>query len=540
MIGRKPRFILTRENFGSVQSQIEEKLLQMGVEQSAVMRSTMLLEDICYRLFDHKSSQVKVEINRRFGAVSLRLASEGEPYNPLMEEDSWTDEDVDYYRNLVLASNRELLGYSRRAASNCLTIQVRKDKKKQVRYTLIGMLAGLICGLVLEEVLSPELVEMLDVYLLRNARMMFMNAMNMMLAPVVLFSVMAGIMNLSSASDVGRLGRQTIGLYLLTALCAAGGALFLGVNIFSGEYAHQMGTAGEAVVPQTSLLDMIVDIVPHQLAEPVISGNMLQVIFLALLFGLTVNSMGEKARPLIDLVNSMDSLCLRVIRTIVQLVPLVAFISMTSLVFQVGLSSLLAFMEALLAQGLMLVFMLAVYGLLVAVIGGLPPWIFLKKLVSFLPLPASLGSTNAAMPFSLELCVKKLGVQEKLAGFAIPLGASVKMDGNCAFLIIQSIMLAKLYGVEVSTGFLMTLAFTSIAMSFGSPGVTGGAVICLASVAVSVGIPIEAIGLVLSVDPLVSMLRTPLNSAGGIAATLLLARRSGALDESVYRAENIS
>jgi Na+/H+-dicarboxylate symporter len=177
---------------------------------------------------------------------------------------------------------------------------------------------------------------------------------------------------------------------------------------------------------------------------------------------------------------------------------------------------------------------------LVAVIGGLPPWIFLKKLVSFLPLPASLGSTNAAMPFSLELCVKKLGVQEKLAGFAIPLGASVKMDGNCAFLIIQSIMLAKLYGVEVSTGFLMTLAFTSIAMSFGSPGVTGGAVICLASVAVSVGIPIEAIGLVLSVDPLVSMLRTPLNSAGGIAATLLLARRSGALDESVYRAENIS
>lgn len=118
-------------------------------------------------------------------------------------------------------------------------------------------------------------------------------------------------------------------------------------------------------------------------------------------------------------------------------------------------------MEALLAQGLMLVFMLLVYGALVAEAGHLPPLIFLRK----------------------------------LAGFAIPMGASVKMDGNCAFLILQSIMLAKLYGIEVSSGFLMTLALTSVALSFGSPGVTGGAVICLASVAVSVGIPIEAIGM---------------------------------------------
>lgn len=240
---------------------------------------------------------------------------------------------------------------------------------------------------------------------------------------------------------------------------------------------------------------------------------------------------------MIDIVKSMDTLCLRVIRTIVQLVPLVAFLSMSSLIFRVGLDSLLTFLRALLAQGLVLVLMLAVYGILVAVIGRLSPWIFLKKLVGFLPLPASLGSTNAAMPLSLELCVKKLGVQEKLAGFAIPIGASVKMDGNCAFLILQSIMLAKLYGIEVSGGFLMTLAFTSIVLSFGSPGVTGGAVICLASVAASMGIPIEAIGIVLSVDPLVSLLRTPLNSAGGITAALLLARGGDAFDEAVYRAE---
>ena len=536
MIGKASSFLLTKETFGSEQGKIEEKLVQMGIEHAAVIRSSLLLEEICYRLFEHKSKEVKVGIHRRFGAVSLRLTSEGEAYNPLSEENSWTEEEVDYFRHIVLTSNREWLGYSRRNGKNCLSIEVRKDKKKQVRNTLMGMALGLLVGSVLEEVLSPDLVSMIDTYALRSARTMFLNAMNMMLAPVVLFSIMAGIMNLSNVSEVGKMGRHMMGLYLVTSLCAAGGALFLGVHIFSGEFA-QIGTAGDTAAAHMSLLDMIVGIVPHQFAEPVISGNMLQVIFLALLFGLTINSMGEKARPLIDIVNAMDTLCLRVIRTIVQLVPLVAFLSMASLVFQVGLESLWAFMEALLAQGLMLVFMLVVYGALVAAAGHLPPWIFLRKLAGFLPLPASLGSTNAAMPFSMELCVKKLGVQEKLAGFAIPMGASVKMDGNCAFLILQSIMLAKLYGIEVSSGFLMTLALTSVALSFGSPGVTGGAVICLASVAVSVGIPIEAIGMVLSVDPLVSMLRTPLNSAGGIAAALLLARHEHAVDESVYRAE---
>ena len=536
MIGKAPSFMLTKESFGREQGKIEEKLLQMGIEHAAVMRSSILLEDICYRLFEHKSKEVKVAIKRRFGAISLLLQSEGEAYNPLIEENSWTEEDVDYFRNIVLTSNREWLGYSRRNGKNCLSIQVRKDKKKQVRYTLLGMALGLIVGSVLEEVLSPEIVSMIDTYALRSVRTMFLNAMNMMLAPVVLFSIMAGIMNLSNASEVGKLGRYMMCLYLATSLCAAGAALFLGIHVFSGEFV-QIGTAGDTAAAHVSLLDMLVGIVPHQFAEPVISGNMLQVIFLALLFGLTINSMGEKARPLIDIVNSMDTLCLRVIRTIVQLVPLVAFLSMASLVFQVGLESLWAFMQALVAQGLVLVLMMAVYGVLVAVVGHLSPWIFLKKLIGFLPLPASMGSTNAAMPFSMELCVKRLGVQEQLAGFAIPLGASVKMDGNCAFLILQSIMLAKLYGIEISSGFLMTLALTSVALSFGSPGVTGGAVICLASVAVSVGIPIEAIGMVLSVDPLVSMLRTPLNSAGGIAAALLLARHENAVDESVYRAD---
>lgn len=536
MIGKVPRFVMTEENFSSVQRQIEDNLLQSGVEQEAVMRSSMLLEDICCRLFEHNSTQVQVEIHRRFGSVSLRLKSKGEAYDPLSEEKSWTDEDVDYYRDIVLKSNREWLGYSRSNGLNCLSIQVRRDKKKQVRYTLLGMILGILTGLALKEIFSPEMVGLLDTYAVGTARTMFLNAMNMMLAPVVFFSIMAGIMNLSNASDVGRLGRNMLGLYLLTAVCSAGFALLLGINIFSGELL-QWGVAQEGEAANLSLLNMVVGIIPRQMVEPVMSGNMLQVIFLALLFGLTMNNMGDKARPLIDLVKAADTLCLRVIRTIVQLVPLVAFLSMTSLVFKVGLDSLLIFVRAFLAQGSVLILMLAVYGLLVAVIGRLSPMPFLKKIVDFLPLPASLGSTNATMPFSMEFCVKQLGVQEKMAGFAIPIGASVKMDGNCAFFILQCIMLAKLYGIDISAGFLMTLVITSIALSFGSPGVTGGAIICLGSLAVSLGIHIEAIGTMLSVDPLIAMLRNPLNSAEGIVAAFLLARCEGQVDEAAYQAK---
>ncbi len=264
------------------------------------------------------------------------------------------------------------------------------------------------------------------------------------------------------------------------------------------------------------------------------NGNMLQVIFMAMLFGITINGLGEKGRPLAVFVKLMNDFCIAVIRSIVRFIPLVAYLSMATLMFKVGSEILFAVIMAFAAQGAALILMLAAYSGLIMCLGRISPKPFLAKIIRFLPIPATLASTNATMPFSLELCVNKLGIKSSLAAFTIPIGASLKMDGNCTFFILQGMMLSVMYGAEFTPGYLMTLILTSMVLTLGSSGVAGGAIICLVSLAATLGIPIEAVGLSIAIDPLISMLRTPLNTVSGIAAVMLIAKGEGMLDKDIY------
>lgn len=559
MKGDSKAFDLSEENFPEVQGQIEEELAKRGIAKRQALRASLLLEELFYSLREHGIRTVKISIHRRFGVVSLKLGFPGEEFNPLRDDFDWEDEgedgfrkellnskledmehfgsdgqDVSYYiRSVLLKANRDYLGYSRRAGHNVISILVSKDKNRQVKYTVLAMVLGIITGVMLNETASDELLEILDFYLADSIRAMFMNSMNMMLAPVVFFSVMAGLTNISNAKELGRIGSKMIGLCFLTTTFAVTFSLLIGL-VFFGGYMPQIGELQPGTAASLSIRDMIVGIIPKHLTDPIISGNMMQVIFMSMLFGITINIMGEKGRPLADLVKTMNDFCLTVIRLIVKFIPLVAFISMAALMFKVGVESLFALIRAFIAQGAVLILMLGTYGGFIALVAGMAPRPFLRKIVGFMPIPASLGSTNAAMPFALDFCMKRMGVRDSLAAFTIPIAASMKMDGNCTFLILQSMMLSRLYGVEFTFGFLFTLIVTAVVLSSGSPGVTGGAVVCLASIAVSLGIPIEAVGMSIAVDPIISLLRTPLNTVSGIVVTTLLAKSEGLLDEKVY------
>ena len=563
MKGDHKVFDLSEENFPEVQRKIEAELDKRGIERRQALRASMLLEELFYSLKEHGSKTVKISIHRRFCVVSLKLEFTGEEFNPLRDDFDWDDagedgfrkellnsdlEDMEhfgddgrdvscYIRSVLLKANRDYLGYSRRDGQNVISILVSKDKNRQVKYTVLAMVLGIVTGAILNEIASDELLDILDWYLADSIRTMFMNSMNMMLAPVVFFSVMAGLTNISNAKELGRIGSKMTGICFSTTIFAVAFSLLIGVVIFGGQM-PQIGELQPGTAASLSIRDMIVEIIPKRLTDPIISGNMMQVIFMSVLFGITINIMGEKARPLADFVKTMNDFCLTVIRLIVKFIPLVAFISMAALMFRVGVESLFALIRAFIAQGAVLILMLGTYGGVIAFMGRMSPRPFLRKIVGFIPIPASLGSTNAAMPFALDFCMKRMGVRDSLAAFAIPIAASMKMDGNCTFLILQSMMLSRLYGVEFTSGFLFTLIVTAVVLSSGSPGVTGGAVVCLASIAVSLGIPIEAVGMSIAVDPIISMLRTPLNTVGGIVITTLLARSEGMLDERVYSRMN--
>ncbi len=534
-------FVLNKETFSEVRKQVHDELSKTKATIKEVGRADVLLEETFVRMTEiGKAEKVVVMIQSRFGDLNLRLESEGEEYNPLVEVTDYDEEDEDYYRTLVLKANRSKMSYTRKNVKNVVIIHVKDGDNKQVYYTLIGMVGGVICGAVMKEILTPDLITMFDKTIIGSIRTMFLNALNMMIVPVVFFSVISGITSITNASDVGRIGGKLIGLYGLTTLIASTLSLAIGYVVFLGDV-PQFGTVGDgsnadATVETQSVtpLSILVGLIPKNLISPIINGEMLQIIFVAVIFGICINKLGDKVKILNELIAAMNTFSLKMILMIVEFIPIIAFISMASLMMNVGSESMFMLGRMLFGQLVGTLAMLGVYALLMIALGKISPIPFFKKLPSFIAIPMSTTSSNVTMPFTMRFCTEKLGISPKLSSFSIPIGATVNMDGGCFYLTTAAIMMAKMYGIEITFDVLMTIFVTVFALSIGSPGVSGAAFVVLATTCVALGVPIEAATVVLGIDPICALMRTTENVIGDIAATTILACRENLIDKQTY------
>ena len=535
MFERWRTFELTKDHFGDTVAAIGDALKKLGVSDKEAESAKMLVEHI-YSLQLSKRPEVsdKVKLRKRFGDISLRLETKGDEYNPLQMLEEWHEDDPDYERTIILKSKKEQLSYAHKNGLNIVTIRVHEAGNKQIRYTLLAMVLGILAGAVLKGMVSPETIEMLNKNVVNSIRTMFLNSLNMMIAPVVFFSIIAGLTSISNASDIGRIGGKLVGTYMCTTVIATILSITIGLFMFHGGV-PQMGTiSGSGGGVSVSLLDMIVKVVPENLIAPIVNRDMLQVIFVSVLFGVTINMLGETAQLLKDFTETANTFCLRVITLLAQFIPLIAFLSMMALMFTVGVDSLWLLGKVLIGQFIGSVAMICVYSVVMVLMGKISPVPFLKKIGGFVPVAISMGSSSAAMPFTMNFCTEKMGVSPRLSSFSIPLGATVNMDGGCFYFSIQAILLAKMYGVEMTPAFVWALFVTVVALSIGAPGVPGGSFVCLTSIIVSFGVPVEAAAIVLGIDPLTSMFRTTINTIGDIAVTTALSKNEGMMDEAVY------
>ena len=497
MFERWRTFELTPDGYRETVNGIGDTLRKLGVSDKEAEAGKQLVEHI-YSLQLSRRPEVcdKVKVRKRFGDISLRLETKGDEYNPLQMLEEWNEDDPNYERTVFLKSKKEQLSYAHKNGLNIVTVRVHEAGNKQIRYTLFAMVLGILAGAVLKSMVSPEMIEMLNKNVVTSIRTMFLNSLNMMIAPVVFFSIIAGLTSISNASDIGRIGGKLVGTYMCTTVIATILSITIGLFMFHGGV-PQMGTiSGSGGGVSVSLLDMIVKVVPENLIAPIVNRDMLQVIFVSVLFGVTINMLGETAQLLKDFTETANTFCLRVITLLAQFIP--------------------------------------VYSVVMVLMGKISPVPFLKKIGSFVPVAISMGSSSAAMPFTMNFCTEKMGVSPRLSSFSIPLGATVNMDGGCFYFSIQAILLAKMYGVEMTPAFVWALFVTVVALSIGAPGVPGGSFVCLTSIIVSFGVPVEAAAIVLGIDPLTSMFRTTINTIGDIAVTTALSKNEGMMDEAVY------
>lgn len=369
----------------------------------------------------------------------------------------------------------------------------------------------------------------------------FIALLKMLVVPLVFVSLVCGAASLGDTGSVGRLGGKTIGLYLLTTAVAVSLAMLIALTTdpgLGGESASSMASAS-TFEPKTapSVKDTFINVVPSNPIAAMADGKMLQVILFALLFGLALSKAGASGEKLRAFFSDLNDVMMRLISMIIALTPIGVFCLMTQLGATLGLAEIakVAMYFATIVIAL-LVHASVVYPLLLKTLTGLNPLVFLRKMREALLVAFSTSSSGATLPVTLRTVEHKLGVQNNVASFAVPLGATINMDGTAIMQGVATVFIAQFYGIDLGLSALLTVVLTATLASIGTAAVPGVGLITLTLVLDQVGLPVEGIALIIGVDRLLDMLRTAVNVTGDATVATIVASSEGQLDREVFSA----
>ena len=395
-------------------------------------------------------------------------------------------------------------------------------KNKATTLTLwifIGLLAGIMFGL-----LMPGRFEWaLPVIDLCSG--LYMNALRMMIFPLVFCSLVVGIKGIGSVSATGRIGLQTVLYFVSTTLFASLLGLFLpqAMGLGKGVVIEMMDTTVEAT-KFTSLLDTVKNLIPANPVASFVNGDMLQVLVFAIIVGVACVSLKEKAEPFYKVVEALDAICVKIISVVMHFTPVGVFCSIASVMYANGMSTILALAGVLAALYItFILYVLIVYGGIVQVLGKYPALTFFKKVM-----PAALNafgtcSSSATLPISKQ-CADDMDVPNEISSLALPLGATINMDAVSILMSFMIVFFANACGVEVNFGMMVTVMLANTLLSIGCPGVPGGAIACFAALSSIAGLPAGIMGVYISINTLCDMGATCCNVLGDIACSVAMKR----------------
>lgn len=371
----------------------------------------------------------------------------------------------------------------------------------------------------------------------------------MLVVPLVLFSIASGTSSISDIRKIGRMGTRTVLFYLSTTAIAITFAIMiasainpgLGINV-SEIQAKEIQT--KDVVP---LVQVIYSIVPTNPIKAMAEGNMLQIIFFAILLGIVISMLQsrfpERMKLFSNLLEIGNDVMLEMVHIIMKVFAPVGVFGLVAKSFsELGFDimfPLLKYMTGVILA--LIIHVLITYPSILVVFSKLNPVTFFKKWFPTMVVAFSTSSSNATLPFSLETAEEKLGVHKEVCGFTLPLGATINMDGTAIMQGVATVFIAQLAGVSLGLSQFITVILTATLASIGTAGVPGVGLIMLAMVLQSVGLPLEHIGLIMGIDRILDMLRTSVNITGDAVCTCIVAKSENSMNLETFNSayENV-
>jgi len=428
---------------------------------------------------------------------------------------------------------------------------------------LIGMIAGLFVGLAINlsnthlfegslmacgSFVYEHLVN--GVFLV--AGKLFVNALKMLVVPLVLFSLICGVCGIGDVRLLGRIGGKSFILYMMTTAIAIATAIMVAatLNIGVGVDSNQESSESLVCVVEEAkqnepkkfegkeappLSEVLIKIVPSNPIDAMAKGDMLPVIFFAILFGVSILLVGKKAAPIVSSFEILNEVMMKMVGLIMSTAPYAVFCLLAKSMAELGLPLLYQLLGYVAVLIFALLFHLFVTLQAVLVLfSRLNPFKLMAKLRNLQVFAFSTSSSNATIPVTLRTATERVGVNNSVASFTVPFGATINMDGTAIMQGVATVFIANIYGVELGIAGYLTVILMSVLASIGTAGVPGVGLIMLSMVFAQVGLPIEGIGLILGVDRLLDMIRTAVNVSGDIVVSTVVAKSEGKLDEDIF------
>lgn len=404
---------------------------------------------------------------------------------------------------------------------------------------LAGMAIGIIIGLVLNLTGLNADGSFINNYVVNGLfhviGTMFVNALKMLVVPLVFFSLICGVCGMGNINILGRVGSKSFALYMLTTAIAIAVAIIISASSGIGKGMNQTTDVTFTGKESPPLSEVLIDIIPTNPINAMANGDMLPIIFFAILLGISMLMVGRKSKPFIEGAEIANEIMMKMVTIIMAVAPYAVFALIAKSMANLGLELLGQLVGYVLVLVSALFFHLFVTLMIILkLFSGLSPKLFIKKIRSAQIFAFSTASSNATIPVTLRTVTQRMGVDNSVGSFTVPFGATINMDGTAIMQGVATVFIANIYSVDLGISGYLTVILMSVLASIGTAGVPGVGLIMLSMVFAQVGLPIEGIGLILGVDRLMDMIRTAVNVSGDAVVSSIVAKSEGKMDLTIY------
>ena len=405
-------------------------------------------------------------------------------------------------------------------------------------WILIGMALGIFVGLIQYAFVPAAVNDRIVNSVYDPIGRLFLNGIRLLVVPLVLVSLTLGTAAIGDLRKLGRIGGKTLGIYLATTAIAITIGFTLATIVSPGRGLNIEVDQGFEAATSPPVVDILVDIVPVNPFAAMVEGSMLQIIFFAILSGLAIAAVRDKSEPLVRVLEAADAVVQKMVGFIMLFAPIGVFGLLAKVIVTEGLGiflPLLRYMFCIL--GSLGIHGFITYSVLLILFARLNPLTFYGNVYPAMVFGFSTSSSNATLPVTMSVAEHRLGTNESVHAFTLPLGATINMDGTAIMQGVATVFIANVYGIDLTVYDFLRVVLMATLASIGAAGVPSVGLITLSMVLTEIGLPLEGVGIILGVDRILDMTRTMFNIVGDLMTTVIVAKSEGEFNEELFYAD---